>query len=291
MTLLEVLVALGILAAGLASVAALMSAATTRLADATAIDRAGTLAANAQADLRTRGLLSVTAFPANTVISASTGRVLVIGDVFPAPFSSGTLKFTGTAASAIPTGTFSKSSIVIPATTLTLQDDVRLSGTTNTLFSNLDGISCGVTVVPTITGTVVAGTPVRVGVVVFKQQQTDWMLIPLKKISGGVFEVTTVGAGAAGARNESVRKRFLPACSWVFVPKLDQMAASRWMRIGSSWTTQKPDATGIVLPDRSFVSFTNADAEVVTAVATSGTLNVHAFTRVLRVDERPGMLE
>ncbi|MBM4058212.1 MAG: hypothetical protein FJ275_08255, partial [Planctomycetes bacterium] len=46
MTLLEVLVACGILVMGLASVAAMLPAAGARLAEATAIDRAGTLSAN-----------------------------------------------------------------------------------------------------------------------------------------------------------------------------------------------------------------------------------------------------
>jgi Tfp pilus assembly protein PilV len=61
-TLLEVLVACGILVVGLASVASILPAAGTRLAQATLEDRAGTAAANAYADIVNRGLVAADIF-------------------------------------------------------------------------------------------------------------------------------------------------------------------------------------------------------------------------------------
>jgi type II secretory pathway pseudopilin PulG len=274
MTLLEVLVALGILVAGLASVASLMPAAGSRLADAMAIDRAGTLAANAHADLRNRGVLTASLFPASTVITSTSGRITVIGGAFPnTPFASGTFTFTS--------GTFNKHTAAsFPSSAMILLDDLQLSAS-NVLVPNADGVSYGVTVVPTTTGTVAAGSPVRVGVVVFKKSQVEWMEVPLKKVAAGVFEVSTVGSGSAAIRNESVRKQFFPACSWAFAAKGGAPAESRWLHVGSSWT-----ANGV-----SYVSFSNADADIVTSLSVSGTLPVHAFTRVMRVDEQPAILK
>lgn len=87
-SLLEVLVAMGILVTGLASVAALLPAAGSRLAEATAIDRAGTLSANAQADLVNRRVYSSDLFrlgpmePApSTKRDFVTGKAVAFGEV------------------------------------------------------------------------------------------------------------------------------------------------------------------------------------------------------------------
>jgi hypothetical protein len=272
MTLLEVLVALGILVAGLASVAALMPAAGARLADATAIDRAATLAANAHADLRNRGLLTAALFPVNTVITASTGCICVLGAAFPdTPFASGTYSFVS--------GTFSKYAIpgTLPTFTMTLQDDLQLSGTG--WLTNTTSVSYAATVLPMATGTVSAGSPVRVGVVVFKRPNVEWKEIQLQKIGTGLFQLVT---SATATQNESDRKRFLPACSWAFATSTAAPAQSRWLRVGSSWTLNGSS---------SCVSFSDAEAEVVASIAVSGTLTVQAFTNVLRVDERPAILK
>lgn len=262
MTLLEVLVALGILVAGLASVAALLPAAGARLADATAIDRAGTLAANAHADLRNRGLLTPSLFPATTVITASSGRICVFGQAFPDdPFA---------------TGTFTKYAIPGSQSTfsMTLQDDVQLSA--GTIVANPVSVTYGATVIPTATGTISVGSPVRVGVVVFKRPTVDWMEIPLIKQGAGVFSVSPTITP-----QDATRKRFLPACSWAFAASGTSPFQACWLRVGSSWTTS----------GTSYVSFTNADASIISTTAVSGTMRVQAFTNVLRVDERPALLK
>jgi type II secretory pathway pseudopilin PulG len=286
MTLLEVLVSIGILVAGLASIAALMPAAGARLADATAIDRAGTLAANAHADLRNRGILTSSAcFPGNTEITAISGRICVFGTAFPAgsgQIASGSYSITS---GTLTTGTFC--SRTTSDLTMSLQDDIQLSAT-NTLVTNSNSLSYSVTVVPTSTGTVSTGTPALVGVVVFKRPDVTWMQIPLIKIGAGVFEIQTL---PTPLQNESTRKQFLPACSWVFAARGGVPAESRWLQIASSWTTQSLDAQGRLVPDRSFVSFSDATSAIVDSVAVSGTLNVQAFTNVLSVDQRPATLK
>jgi hypothetical protein len=269
MTLLEVLVALGILVAGLASVAALMPAAGARLADATAIDRAGTLAANAHADLRNRGLLTASLFPANRVITASTSHICVIGDAFPdTPFLSGTSFISGT---------FSKYAIpgTLPTFTMTLQDDLQLSGTT--LLTNTTSVSYAATVLPTATGTLSAGSPVRVGVVVFKRPNVEWMPLILPRLGTGIYRVSVTGSSTVTPQDESARKRFLPACSWVFATSTTAPAQSRWLQVGSSWTVSGTPC----------VSFSDTESSVLS----SETITVQAFTNVLRVDERPAILK
>lgn len=270
MSLLEVLVAMGILVAGLASVAALMPAAGARLADATAIDRAATLGANAHADLRNRGLLTATLFPANTVITASTGRICVLGDAFPnTPFGSGTHSFIS--------GTFSKYAIpgTLPTFTMTLQDDLQLSGTT--LLTNTTSVSYAATVLPTATGTLSAGSPVRVGVVVFKRPNVEWMPLILPRLGTGIYRVSVTGSSTVTPQDESARKRFLPACSWVFATSTTAPAQSRWLQVGSSWTVSGTPC----------VSFSDTESSVLS----SGTITVQAFTNVLRVDEQPAILK
>lgn len=274
MTLLEVLVALGILVAGLASVAALMPAAGARLADAISIDRAGTLAANAHADLKNRGILiSSTIFPNNTEITGSSGRICVIGAAM-GPLASGTYPIT---AGTLTTGSFCSPSVLPPTFSTTLQDSIELSAT-NSLVTDANSVSYSVTVVPTATGTISAGSPVRVGVIVFKRPDVAWMEIPLTYTGPGVFEIR---ASSTAEQNEANRKQFLPPCSWVFAAKGGAPAASRWLHVASSWTTQER---------RSFVSFSGPTADI-DALTVSGTLTVQAFTHVLLADDRAAILK
>jgi hypothetical protein len=125
MSLLEVLVALGVLAGGLASVAALLPAAGARLADATAIDQAGALAANTQADLRIRNVLTASMF------SGSSPQAVVSGSTIFA-FASGS-------------GTIRVETRLYPTISVT-EFDVRL-GVSGTMTEVKDtGVCCGVLV-------------------------------------------------------------------------------------------------------------------------------------------------
>ncbi|MFM8985733.1 MAG: hypothetical protein ACKONH_06710, partial [Planctomycetia bacterium] len=66
LSLLEVLVACGILVIGLTSIAAILPAAGSRLTQASQADRGGTLAANAYAEMVNRGLIAADLFSSGT---------------------------------------------------------------------------------------------------------------------------------------------------------------------------------------------------------------------------------
>lgn len=81
-SLLEVLVACGILVIGLASIAAILPAAGARLAEATATDRAAALAAIAMSEIQARGLVSPELFVGTPAASGS--AAVVFGQSLPA---------------------------------------------------------------------------------------------------------------------------------------------------------------------------------------------------------------
>ena len=271
MSLLEVLVALGVLAAGLASVAALLPAAGARLADATAIDQAGALAANTHADLRIRNVLTASMF------SGSTPQAVVSGSTIIA-FATGT--------------EISVDTRLYPTISLT-KVDVRLgvSGTTTEVTDN--GVCCGVMVVPVASATtpITAGMPARVTVATFKQSTVESKQITLTAatgtasvLSGSNIAIFTTGSDAVA---DAVRKQFLGSCAWVLASSTSGTSTSRpaWLQIGGSWTTT--GSTG--LPVGSYVSFSDPTA-VGPLLSGSSTLSVYGFTHILRVDERPATL-
>ena len=270
MSLLEVLVALGVLAAGLASVAALLPAAGARLADATAIDQAGALAANTHADLRIRNVLTASMFTGSTPPQAVVSGSTIIA------FATGT--------------EISVDTRLYPTISLT-KVDVRLgvSGTTTEVTDN--GVCCGVMVVPVASATtpITAGMPARVTVATFKQSTFQSQQIKLAAtgtasvLSGSNIAIFTTGSDAVA---DAVRKQFLGSCAWVLASSTSGTSTSRpaWLQIGGSWTTT--GSTG--LPVGSYVSF--SDPTAVGPLLSGSTLSVYGFTHILRVDERPATL-
>ena len=270
MSLLEVLVALGVLAAGLASVAALLPAAGARLADATAIDQAGALAANTHADLRIRNVLTASMFSGSTPQAVVSGSTII-------EFATGT--------------EISVDTRLYPTISLT-KVDVRLgvSGTTTEVTDN--GVCCGVMVVPVASTTtpITAGMPARVTVATFKQSTFQSQQIKLTAatgtasvLSGSNIAIFTPGSDAVA---DAVRKQFLGSCAWVLASSTSGTSTSRpaWLQIGGSWTTT--GSTG--LPVGSYVSF--SDPTAVGPLLSGSTLSVYGFTHILRVDERPATL-
>ena len=103
MSLLEVLVACGVLAFALAGIAAILPAASSLLATATTEDRAVTAGANAYNELVSRGILTASAFPAltgssSTVFSGTSlpafGGLLAIGSPMINALSAASLDLT-----------------------------------------------------------------------------------------------------------------------------------------------------------------------------------------------------
>lgn len=257
-TLLEVLVALGILVVGLASVAALLPASGSVLAEAGLADRSGVLAANAQADLRNRRMLTADQFQAAGV------RAVVLGDVFPAsPFE------------ASPFARHTRSGEVRFA----LGDELELASG-NVPVARDGGVCYGATIAPSTSATpVLPGNPAVVSVAVFRKAGVETKTLSLT--------ATGSGSGVFQVAQEPDRKRFLPGCSWVLARSGGDQQPPRWLQVGSSWATMAPGGT---VPTGSFVAFVDADAAA-TLLGGGAALTVHAFDGLLRVDERPAVLE
>lgn len=223
-TLLEVLIACGILVIGLASVAALLPAASSVFAEATAVDRGAALAANAAADLQFRGVVSAAQFQPGI-------KTLVVGDMFPnsAPFNAPPMKRVGNPPSAIEEAAYGRA---------------WYGATASTLLP-------GATAEP--------GGLARVAVIVFKTAEPQTKVLKLGRDPSGVYklkydtqEERSLNGETPEAR-EANRRRFLPACSWAAVVK-DGLV--HWLRINSSWPTYEP---GGKKPKGSFVAFADAD--------------------------------
>ena len=177
LTLLEVLVACGILVIGLAGVAALLPAAASVLADASRIDRVANLATNAVADLRFQGMLSAARFQGPV-------KTLVIGSMFlDTPFGQ---------------HPFEKQ--VVPPTPLDEQAYGRAwYGATITPLSK--------------GGEIKKGMPAKATVVVFSRQDVEAKSIRLTRLRPGLYRMTE----GTVEQQEANLKRFLPGCAWAAV--------------------------------------------------------------------------
>lgn len=221
-TLLEVLIAAGVLVVGLTSVLAILPAAGSLFGEASMSDRAATLASNAAADMRFRGLFRAADFSATvkTVVYASnqgTNPVL------------NAAAFAGSAFTRNP----------LPSPDPLADDDAYGRAGYAALCSPLaDSASYA------------AGAPARVTIVVFKTRAPEREEISLTKVSPGVYRITS----GSVYQQEDVRKRLMPPCSWVAVQKNNRV---RWLHVGSSWATY---AAGASVTNGSYVAFTDADA-------------------------------
>jgi len=279
-TLLEVLVACGILIMGLASVAALLPAAASMMAEASRLDRAANLATNAVADLRFRRLLSAASF--NDEV-----KTLVFGEMFPnAPFRQNPFGWQA-----------------VPPTPL----DEQAYGTA----------WFGATVAPLAAdGEIKKGMPAKATVVVFRRVDPDVRGIRLRPYrpngsaedpTTGIFTIedtvtieveedeapvprANVPNPTEAERNrfEADRKRFLPGCTWVAVVGDDGV---RWLHVGNSWPTyfESGQTRAQKQVRQCFVSFSDPDAAK--EAMQENTLVIHAFAGVLRLEEHLISLE
>jgi hypothetical protein len=219
-TLLEVLIAAGVLVVGLTSVLAMIPAAGSLFGEASMSDRAASLASNAAADLRFQGVFKASDF--NGTIKTSVFGATAVTDAAAfagAAFKRGALPNPDPMADENAYGRAGYAAIVSP-----LAD----------------------------ASTYAAGSPARVTIVVFKTRAPEREEISLTQVSPGVYKLT----GDTVYQQEDRRKRLLQPCSWVAVQKDNRV---RWLHIGSSWTASKLNAGQLVLGD-SYVSFTDADA-------------------------------
>lgn len=260
MTLLEVLIACGILVVGLASVAAILPAAASLLGEAATVDRASALAANASADLVGRGVLKSSLFAGGI-------KTVVIGDMYPAaPFNAPPFKRDSSLRGPIDETAYATASY---------------GATLSPFYVPPSGIQ--------------PGMPARLAIAVFTNAGPDCREIKLEAVGGapasGVFRVTEVLARAPDpavtttAGLEIARRRFLRGCSWVLASK-DGVVS--WLHVGSSWATFARNTQAQQIAG-SYVSFT--DPQGAAAVATGNTLQVFAFGGLVRLDERVVTLE
>lgn len=263
MTLLEVLVACGILVVGLASIAAMLPAAGSRLGQAAREDRAGNLAANALAQARSAGLIVADVF-SNPNRSVAFGRGLdslagIDGQRFAAAGPALALR-------------------IDPNRGFLLEDEVTFGApaTAETPVNDFadgrrrsfkEAVCWGATLVPA-RFPATPGSAATLGIAVARSTPTA-RGIPLQVQAGGLYRMATP--------DESVRKTFLRGCSYALVPPSDAQQGPRWYRIIASWS-----AAGVA-----YVVFDGADVQ--TFAGNSPT--VIGFDTLIRVDEHQVLLQ
>jgi hypothetical protein len=280
LSLLEVLVACGILVIGLTSIAAVLPAAGSRLGQAAQADRGGTLVANAYAEALTRGLVAADMFsqPARACVfgtglgaapaaSAAAGNVMAVA-------SSGVL------AARIDT-----------ARGFLLDDDLRYTAgaafelpvnvvTSGTRAFN-EGLCWGGMIA--CNGNAASGTPGTLSIAVFKKDPGSpaALTLTLTGSVGNTFQLTT--GTANGLVDDGTRKQYLPACGYV----LATTSPPQWLRVQSSWAVPGPIVSGteVVAARKSYVVLDRNPGLGGT------TLPVIAFEQLLRVDQFPVTLD
>jgi len=274
-TLLEVLIAGGILAVGLAGVAAILPAAGLILGEASSADRAAALANNAFAELSRLGTFKAADFLDGTFSL----KTAVVGDMFITPSLTPTrtpYPFPLTAAVTAPS-TFVRN----PSVTRTTADQAAYGivwfGATATPLQSIRPLK--------------PGAAARVTVIVTQSATPERDRVGLRAVAGvsGVYEIdASAGAAASGSPattlfppqasvilRDDIRKRLLTGCAWVAV--VDNAAGTvRWLRVANSWVTYEADGVTI---KNCYVSFTDQ-------MVTTTPLTVYAFQGIIRVEER-----
>lgn len=265
-SLLEVLVASGLLVLGLASIAAILPAAGSRLAEATAEDRAGTLASNAVAEILNRGLAASDLFP-----TGSTGKACVFGPTLS----------TLSDPSIVPAADAVLSKRLDATRSFLLEDDLvyRMSDSSSL---PINSFLAGSSVRESREGHCFAAmlTPRNPSAPVGPGSLATLSLAVFRK-AGDIqtFSLTPAsGSYQLSPSDESTRKRFARGCSFLLV--LRSGSTPTWRRITSSWTT----AAGTP-GEKSFVSLAD------TSALPAGGFTAIGFERLMRVDERTVTLD
>jgi Tfp pilus assembly protein PilV len=282
LSLLEVLVAGGILVVGLSSIAALLPAAGSRLSQASQEDRAGIVAANARAEVANRGLAAVAVF-------SNPARACAFGSVATALVSNTSATSwqttTGTASAVLAQRIDATRGFVLedelvyrpPTTADTPLNTFVNSGTGPREYK--EAISWGATLVPDASPAA-AGGRATLGIAVFKKAGTCQELT-LTGTSGAARYSTGASNGIA---DEATRKRFLAGCTHV----LALTNPPQWRRIQASWTMPGP----IVVATGTEQAESRQSFVVLDPPLTSGsTLTVVGFEHLIRVDQHRVTLE
>jgi hypothetical protein len=271
LSLLEVLVACGILVVGLSSIAALLPAAGSRFAQATQSDRASVTAANAYAEIVARGLSSAT--------DGFTGTMpVVFGKGFTdtttgKEFNSITNIAKGIALSGIDPirGYYLQDDLVYlpPRNAETPVNSFEPGNATPPIRRYNNGVCWGAMVSPA--NTFDEGAAATLSIAVFRKDGEPPKAISLTGASG-MFKMATP--------NESDLKRYLSGCSYVLALPSGSAARPRWFRIASSWKQENSADCWVGFEDHErFVKFAGSAPTVV------------GFEHLMRVDHYPVTLE
>lgn len=290
-SLLEVLVACGILVVGLASIAAMLPAAGSRFAQAALADRAGLMTANAYSEVIDRGLLSTALFSSGT-------KACVFGkQLQQVPAISGTnpvLPIKPADVTAVAVAATLNARIDAEAGFL-LQDDLVYRPPTNAdtpLNSFVSGTSriraynegmCWGAMISSTTAAVMGG-PATLSIAVFKKEGGPPRALTLSGPAGSTMLRYTTGT-ANGLIDERTRKQYLPGCAYV----LALTRPPQWTRVTSSWTNpgRINSSTGIenAAERASFVILE------LNPFSTGATMSFVAFEHLVRVDQYPVTLD
>jgi Tfp pilus assembly protein PilV len=289
-TLLEVLVACGILVVGLAGIAAVLPAAGSRLAQAKLEDRAGAAAANAYAEIVNRDLIAVDLFGSGTT------KACVFGQTLP------TLATTVTASNFIVSATSTVLQTRIDSTRgFQVEDDLvykspTTADTPNNSFMNgvvgpreyRSGVCWGAMLAPPHYPAA-AGGVATLSIAVFKKPGNS-KLLTLTGTPEPMFQYTT-GAGN-GIADEADRKQFLTGCSSVLALPKTASTPPVWVKITSSWTNPGPGSPEISAQRKSYIVLDLAAlGSGTTNLISSGSMTVIGFGNLIRVDQYPVTLE
>lgn len=302
-TLLEVLVACGILVVGLASLASILPAAGTRLSQAAAEDRIAFTAANAKADVVNRGLVSISIYkPAANSPNNPRRKACVFGAL------ADTIDLSGIGATLIDRPDNAAIYDRIDQSRGFLSEDELIFGepaggdTPTNQFANRgtngprlyrEGICWGGMLAP-LSGSATIGGQAVLSIAVFSKPLSSGTTLTLTgtSVSPTTFQCTT-GAGA-GMVDEDIRKRFLGGCTYVLaIPTSAATSVPRWAKVLSSWTQSGPLVNGVeaVVQRESYVVLDldslgpNATQNYTTTVNNLTSITVLAFEHLARVDE------
>lgn len=269
-SLLEVLVASGILVVGLAAVAALMPAAANRLDEAVKIDRAVTLADDVYADLmmrRDHGLFAADNPPSRLIVF---GKSDLVSQTLPE-----VQKLLPEA------DDYEGLASLFPVTTWWGPDALEVgqatSGLPQNLFTGTDRRvrqeMCWLATLSKDAASAAAGTYAVFSIVVFRKPDLSPEVIGLELPVGSEVYNTTEAANITDEK----RRAYLRSCSYVLDPgRLPP--ASPWLRVRSSWTqglSGNPNSS---------------DTRLIFDASPSGS-SVIAFENIVRVDSRLITLE
>lgn len=313
-TLLEVLVACGILVFALSGIAAILPAAGSRLAESVAEDRAAVLSANVYAELKARQFLKASLFTGVPPVSASPNQqreTLVFGNLGP------TLDWTGTAADASINAQKQAPSYFTNPMSLTSSGTTAIDRAFDAIwpyasFKSLPDNCRGFFLEDDLTWADVNGVPTSqyettisgtgFGPRVFKRGPTWGATLSLlttgsnppsagtsAELSIAIFKKAADARGIdldqindslyqLPAGQETVRGTYLRPCSYVLALPIGSSTTpppgAKWFRVNSSWTRASDRVSFISLPDETKNYFDGSTKK----------LCVIGFSNLLRLD-------